>query len=887
MTTRPLLLGEPQAPVGFDDWQKTAGTRLSNDARMWVAEVTAQIAAAHPYIPAESLGVEFNRLDPVKGAAVGSASVGDTGVTIPVIIKRARVGGDPELMPTDIFYAEGRYLPLTAEGVKSAMQSREFGTPMPNPQANRVNGANPYVGDVTGDASPLEYAGQSTPYAGPFASKTSEVIEKIAGIFSKKSMNGYYGNAGGYLDIDKRTLTIGHPEHFKDAKQYNMHMYDRKEVDKRKDLFGKKFYIHHDGRITPEGKKEKTASIRAGIDAPSVRELTADVEFDKTAAMAGTLKTMASGAGAKANKAVEGLLTKIRALPPEGKAAVIGGTVGATVGAGKGFVTGNGVAKGAVGGAATGAASSALGTHLYRKIGSLCERLTKEAGAIHPNDLANFRALLATNPQVLQGAAATNLQMVDLILKHKGPGQMVQGSKVTRPNIMVLTRDPMTGFTRVKFTGGPSEVIRDEHELKTLLGPRLREAKDALMNHGMYMITEDIQQVSWDANRQIESGAKPVERDGLYAIRDRNGGTILGHVIMSMMQPNGMSVPMRLFIGQNGEYAVATELFGVRLSDRNRVASTAAKKGEHGVFITYVNGTPLATTPLIMDSIGRLTSDIGDGVKDSDFVVYNVTNPVNGEQMALVPTRAVQGFMRVREIDPTKMTLTRGDIYLMPADVQWVRFSGRADVAKDADQVVKISHETTDVTWAHGTDRYHVRQKDQTWLNLENIDAAEKLASMGMDKVEAIVDVLKIARTSDDYTVKIKGLHEPHGTEHTVKVAEDKTFPLMERLMADMKPSAHLLKVAAQADDQALDIMLGLNFITPKNVRVFTDSIDQFDEVASKLASLLLASRLGLQHVKEDAVKEAMEGIARTSEYLRLLQSASQFQRQQPQAQST
>lgn len=801
MTHRPLIADASSKPVGFDDWTKTAGTRLSADARLWQTEIVAQLAAAHPYLPVEDLNVEFNRIDPVKGAAVGSVKVGASGVTIPLVVKRMRTGSDPELMPTDIFYADGRYQPMTPDNVKAAMQSREIGEPLRGPATGRAVGGNPYIGDLTGDASPLEFAGQVSPAAGPFATKTSAVSAKNLPDAAKGAVMGALAFGGHRalreLEIQNRgaqqkgkTLTTGQKA---------------KAIGKGA-ITGAAVGGVAGAAATHAAKKMDIESPfvkkHAGINAPSVRELVDGAVMDP-------LK-------------------------------------------------------------------------MYRAQQGLIEGLAKSA-QIHPNDLANFRALLATNPQVLQGAAASNLNNIDMLLKNKGPGAAVPGARVTRPNVMILMKDPLTGMTRVKFTGGPSETIRNEDELKAMLRDRYEEAKASLLNFGAYVVADDIVQATWDASRQDASGAKPVERDGVYAIRDRTGAAAIGNVAMQMIRPNGQALNMRLFVTDEGRFAVSPELYGVRIGGRNRFKASKAKQGAHGVFVTYTGGTPVATTPVIVDSVATLTGSSGD-VKGDDFIAYNVTDPMTGEKMSLVPSRSVQCFVRLHTMDSTKLALTHGDVYLMPGDADWVDFTGRIEVARSADQVVKISAFTDDVRAtkiAFIDGGFRIEQIDCSWQDLEQIGAYELLAAMGITKAADLRDVCDQARGRRGESVAINGLHAPELIAFSVKEAEEKTFPLMTKLTQAMRPAANLIKAAAATgDDQALDVVLGLNFITPQNVRVFTDSIDQFDEVASKLASLLLASRLGLQHVREDAVKEAMEGIARTSEQLRLLQSAAQFKRQ-------
>lgn len=80
----------------------------------------------------------------------------------------------------------------------------------------------------------------------------------------------------------------------------------------------------------------------------------------------------------------------------------------------------------------------------------------------------------------------------------------------------------------------------------------------------------------------------------------------------------------------------------------------------------------------------------------------------------------------------------------------------------------------------------------------------------------------------------------------------------------------------AQIDKKVTaDKALSLGLINPKNVSLFLDGIDELDGIVSYLASLLIASRIGLP-VEEGGVKDALFSVAGVIDQLRTIRSAYQ-----------
>jgi len=94
-------------------------------------------------------------------------------------------------------------------------------------------------------------------------------------------------------------------------------------------------------------------------------------------------------------------------------------------------------------------------------------------------------------------------------------------------------------------------------------------------------------------------------------------------------------------------------------------------------------------------------------------------------------------------------------------------------------------------------------------------------------------------------------------------------------LVRACRPDIKLIKAAAESGHpETLDALLSLEFITPQNLRYFVDHLQDFEDTASRLAALLMAVRLGMPHVNEQPVLDALEGLSKTVSKLHVLKSA-------------
>ena len=899
---------------------KVAGYKMPTNPKLWQSEIIRYLKSQHPYLPLDTAEIDIRRLDASKGAAVGSVIL-DNQVAIPVIIARPRPGTDPELAPMDVFFHQGRYRHLDPETVNSAVHTPQIGAPETGAKAV---GGNPYIGDLTGDATPLEYSGQASPFAGPFdGAKTASDKGRFERMSPEQRAAATYGAMG---VISSPLQILG------DA------------------IEGKPLV-----QGLEKGVKASGRQIAGALAKKSVR----GAVIGSTAAYLGT-------------KALRGMGMDRNKLTPEQRQHVS-------------QVVRQEVKK-----------HAALRPEVYTQGVEyvLAHGLIAKLATVDPNDLAEVRRMFTSNPALIQGPG-WNMALIDLVSRKQPQATMT--THVRDPNIVQIFKNDV-GDRYVKFTGAPATRVSVD-ELRDMLRDRYKEVAHKLDAGKVFIEADGVNRVSWD----VESGsarATPVSADGAYILDGRGGEKIRAFVAKQMISVSGQVVPKKLVVGDGGAYAMVNNAFGTRVSGSSRIPSSAPKTGQTGVFVTYIHGTPLPTTPMTVKAVKSVTGEAGE-VR----VLYTVLDNVTGDKITLVPVRGAQGFEKMRVMNTGVDALAEGSVYYMPGDVEWVQLRGRLPVAETVEEMAKLSavdtgvHVTSDgALWhvktallpgaailgrglqaaatsgvgrsalvgagigAGGGAVKHVASNDpnssllgnmaggavlgglagaaapgvvqtlgsrrgvigrgirssmsaaekatvagggvvdpmahqargimtgsarfqplaekvvqSSYDNLPEWEARELLVAMGMDDDGAqwALDESR-RRTGLDRGVKLAGLHEPELQGHEISV---ETPPVADDrityLVGQCRPSEQLLKTAATSGHpETLDAVLSLEFITPQNLQYFVDSIDDLDETTSRLAAMLVAVRLGMPHVPEEPVRQSLEGLTKIVNRLRILKSA-------------
>jgi hypothetical protein len=120
-----------------------------------------------------------------------------------------------------------------------------------------------------------------------------------------------------------------------------------------------------------------------------------------------------------------------------------------------------------------------------------------------------------------------------------------------------------------------------------------------------------------------------------------------------------------------------------------------------------------------------------------------------------------------------------------------------------------------------------------------------------------------------------------------------KRVPTVQEKIASFRPQAqkltkmaaeikrNLFKEASYVDNsQTVDALLSLNFVTPDNITKFVGKIPHFKATISNLASALLASRIGIKEIPENACAVAMQRLIEVVDGLERLRASQEVQSQ-------
>ena len=131
-----------------------------------------------------------------------------------------------------------------------------------------------------------------------------------------------------------------------------------------------------------------------------------------------------------------------------------------------------------------------------------------------------------------------------------------------------------------------------------------------------------------------------------------------------------------------------------------------------------------------------------------------------------------------------------------------------------------------------------------------------------------------IKKASTKGSVEIAHTRPVIAEEHalaTIMVKEAKARIDVTPLRADLIKEAGVI-----LDRETADTVLALRFVTPENVGIYVNYLPELEKVSSRLAEILVASRLGMDQVKESAAKNAMSQMQTVIKGLRQLRSSIQ-----------
>lgn len=337
---------------------------------------------------------------------------------------------------------------------------------------------------------------------------------------------------------------------------------------------------------------------------------------------------------------------------------------------------------------------------------------------------------------------------------------------------------------------------------------------------------------------------------GHYHVHNADTNEELAGWVMPIVDFEMQPLELYVFVTPEGMWSVQDEIVGLAmphdLSGFVEIMANGSQPQGDGVFVK--SGAPARSLlPITVQNSGQ--------GPDGGFLYQAET--VFGEPITI---HAAEGLQEVQQVSESE--------YVIPSDLRWLPLPEEAKIflvksAEDLQNVQQAQAAPGAVDVGGGNGQYSLegapveklaRDKRQF---LKKADAEFLLVGMGLTVKEAAQVFAKVDKFGKTKVAELRPI-TPLATVHREMVkkaaARLQNFPYGLKL--------NLVKEAAVLEDSdTVDKILAMNFLNPENVAEFTKALPQLDEASSKLAEMLVASRLGLNQVEEGAVERSMKGL--------------------------
>jgi hypothetical protein len=359
--------------------------------------------------------------------------------------------------------------------------------------------------------------------------------------------------------------------------------------------------------------------------------------------------------------------------------------------------------------------------------------------------------------------------------------------------------------------------------------------------------------------------AQNIEKFGQYDVLSKNHKILRGFVIPEVydfdMRKQGS---MKLFTDSN-QFATQEKIAGRRVAagPSQTPAEGEIRNGVTGSFMFRFGEKTAATAPFTVTSFPLFSSE---------KVAFDAAT-LDGRPMHL-------------EVMPGIASVVPGEKrghYYIPALWTFINVGRHPEPVMDEVDTVKTAaadceDRNIDIIWDGVNFKFRGPQVDnlsERMDNLEPMKARFLLTAFGLP-LEYAEQVLQRAKTSgySKFNANIYPTGKYRVVSNAVENCDGSRDTKLASAASRLREFALIKEALLAPEDETVDSVLALNFVTPRNVEEYVENIDDYRDSMSKLAKLLVASRLGLQSVDPSAVKVAMENIAQVVGELELLRSS-------------
>lgn len=354
---------------------------------------------------------------------------------------------------------------------------------------------------------------------------------------------------------------------------------------------------------------------------------------------------------------------------------------------------------------------------------------------------------------------------------------------------------------------------------------------------------------------------------GHYSVKGKTGVSFEGIVIPKVIDFNQKVVDLKIFIGKNMS-SIQPNFAGIAIQNsRFKLPAQTPKVGQTGCFVFQPDDAHgVATVPVTIRGA----------------VMFNGTFKLQVQDMMGKPIKLK---INVDNHSPEFERIAQCDGgYVLPSNMKWVPMEG-FEALSDSLESYSIKTAGSRLTTtpvqliATGFGQYSMKGVNKYasaigWdkTNLDGYQAKFLLASLGAGQEKIAHAFHQASRT---------GYAELHNLNFIPLVSEKvaKARPLAAALRKQANAiKCDLIKEASTVENsQTVDAMLSLNFVSPENISKFVGKIPHFKSAISQLGSCLLASRMGIKEIPEQAASTAMQRLIEVVNGLEGLRSTQEI----------
>jgi hypothetical protein len=331
---------------------------------------------------------------------------------------------------------------------------------------------------------------------------------------------------------------------------------------------------------------------------------------------------------------------------------------------------------------------------------------------------------------------------------------------------------------------------------------------------------------------------------GQWRVRTEDGRWLLGTVFPKLMDFSGVLMPLALFTN-GSEHTIQDKIAGSRVGQGTNLAY-AEPKG-YGTLVYEDKGRAIATVPFKVE----------DTKKDKELgTLFHASNDL-GEQFSFTFAPGLKMIAKTGE-----------DEYAVPDRMRFLPITGNVTVLnEDPEVMTKIGGIMTyNKMIEFLSDGYNYSLRGGCGLDVlpwHERSGITKEAAVFLGAVVGIEPAFlekKLQKIASGGAVRVIGGKELHPKKEKLAQFQQARESALSVYPVDFKQDT--VKIAAVIEDPiAVDNILSLNFVTVDNVMKFIQRIPELERATTWGAEMLLASRLGLSQIPEEALERMLRAM--------------------------